>query len=129
MFSRKNTIIIALMAFMLIGSAALFAGDVIFIEDNDRTTGHVWGDVWIYNLQFGTWSPGYGDVWVDIYGPLGHTYRYEFAYGSYDANFVGDPIAMAGDQVKVTFWGYNSGWIEWDYDEGACIDIWYNPSE
>jgi len=131
MFTKKNMIVIGIILTIVV--CGLFAGSIQFDENNQRGTGLVYGEVWIYNLETGIWTSAPNGLLVHVTidgAPMGQAYDYPTTFnGEYLADFVGIPNAINGDRFKVQFVGYNSGWLDWNYEDGATLDIWYNPSE
>ncbi len=126
----KNSLII-LGIILLLTSTLMFAEYVEFVEDDNRTSGHVYGDVYVWNPEFGRWDASTGEtIKCDIWGSwYGHVYRFPVSSnGWYDASFIGDPAAMHEDSIhlKVTFRG-QSYTATWDYDEGVRVDIYFYP--
>ena len=131
MFTKKNMIVIAIMAILVLGAAVLFADIVTFSLQPDAEATNIQGKVYVWDDQLNEFVPvGAGEeVHVYLYRNNGAPFDDEKVYTDdfsfYQHDFE-DPNGNSGycNLVKVKFQGVT---YQEYYDGIVRIDIYWTP--
>jgi len=135
--NKRNIMILATMAIMLMGSVMLSADGIQFVENNKDTAKNIQGQLYIYNHateQFDQAGSGY-DITVTLFYDLAHgggvfqTLNLVTDVNSYYKENFTDPNNnyQYCDKIKVQYFDRSYTTVNESYDGTVCIDIYHTP--